>query len=81
VLCGLNESLMPLVKQGEIDFALSSVPRRAQDPDLLHETLFTECAVVVARADHPLARRRQGALSPASRFVMECLRGVAAQHF
>ena len=177
VLYGLNESLMPSVKQGEIDFALSSVPRRAQDPDLLHETLFTESAVVVARADHPLARlrqiapallaqqqwvlprqrelerqafddffrshglnpptaqvettstvlmksmvmqsdaltfipheliyweerarqlrplsvtgvewvrpvgmtrRRQGALSPASRFVMECLRGVAAQHF
>lgn len=177
VLYGLNESLMPSVKQGEIDFALSSVPRRGQDPDLLHETLFTESAVVVARSDHPLARlrqiapallaqqqwvlprqrelerqafddffrshglnpptaqvettstvlmksmvmqsdaltfipheliyweerarqlrplsvagvewvrpvgmtrRRQGALSPASRFVMECLRGVAGQHF
>ena len=63
VLYGLNESLMPSVKQGEIDFALSSVPRRAQDPDLLHETLFTESAVVVARADHPLARLRQIALS------------------
>jgi DNA-binding transcriptional LysR family regulator len=177
VLYGLNESLMPAVKQGDIDFALSSVPRRAQDPDLVHDTLFTESAVVVARADHPLSRlrqiapallaqqqwvlprqrelerqafddffrghglnppsaqiettstvlmksmvmqsdsltfvpreliyweerarqlralpvagvewvrpvgmtrRRQGALSPASRFVMECLRSVAAQHF
>jgi len=28
-----------------------------------------------------MTRRRQGALSPASRFVMECLRSVAAQHF
>jgi hypothetical protein len=28
-----------------------------------------------------MTRRRQGALSPASRFVMECLRGVAGQHF
>jgi DNA-binding transcriptional LysR family regulator len=168
---------MPAVKQGDIDFALSSVPGRAQDPDLVHDTLFTESAVVVARADHPLSRlrqiaptllaqqqwvlprqrelerqafddffrshalnppaaqiettstvlmksmvmqsdaltfvpreliyweerarqlralavagvewvrpvgmtrRRQGALSPASRFVMECLRSVAAQHF
>ncbi|NDD12017.1 MAG: LysR family transcriptional regulator [Betaproteobacteria bacterium] len=59
VLYGLNESLMPAVKQGEIDFALSSVPTRAQDTDLLHETLFTESAVMVARADHPLARLRQ----------------------
>ncbi len=59
VLYGLNESLMPSVKQGDIDFALSSVPGRAQDPDLLHETLFTESAVVVARSDHPLGRLRQ----------------------
>ncbi|MEY4710685.1 MAG: hypothetical protein RIS88_135 [Pseudomonadota bacterium] len=59
VLYGLNESLMPAVKQGQIDFALSSVPARAQDADLLHETLFTESAVVVARSDHPLARLRQ----------------------
>jgi len=63
VLYGLNESLMPAVKQGDVDFALSSVPGRTQDPDLLHETLFTESAVVVARADHPLARLRQ--ISPA----------------
>lgn len=59
VLYGLNESLMPWVKQGEVDFALSSVPARASDADLVHETLFTETAVVVARADHPLAQRRQ----------------------
>jgi DNA-binding transcriptional LysR family regulator len=49
VLYGLNESLMPWVKQGEVDFALSSVPARASDADLVHETLFTETAVVVAR--------------------------------
>ena len=63
VLYGLNESLMPSVKQGDIDFALSSVPGRALDPELLHETLFTESAVVVARSDHPLGRLRQ--LTPA----------------
>ena len=63
VLYGLNESLMPAVQQGDVDFALSSVPGRNQDTDLLHETLFTESAVVVARADHPLARLRQ--ISPA----------------
>ena len=59
VLYGLNETLMPWVKQGDVDFALSSVPARSQDPDLLHETLFTESAGVVSRADHPLARMRQ----------------------
>ena len=59
VLYGLNETLMPWVKHGDVDFALSSVPARSQDPDLLHETLFTESAGVVSRADHPLARMRQ----------------------
>ena len=59
VLYGLNETLMPWVKHGDVDFALSSVPARSQDPDLLHETLFTESAGVVSCADHPLARMRQ----------------------
>lgn len=58
VLYGLNESLMPWVRQGEVDFALSSVPPRALDPDLVHEPLFTESGVVVARTGHPLAREQ-----------------------
>ncbi|MEY4654313.1 MAG: hypothetical protein RI884_2894 [Pseudomonadota bacterium] len=58
VLYGLNESLMPGVRQGEIDFALSSVPSRGSDPELVHERLCTEPAVVVARSGHPLARQR-----------------------
>jgi LysR family transcriptional regulator of gallate degradation len=57
-LYGLNESLMPWVKLGEIDFALSSVPGRAVDPALTHESLFSETGVVVARAGHPLSRQR-----------------------
>lgn len=55
VLYGLNEALMPWVKQGEVDFALSSVPGRASDPDLTHEHLLTESATVVARTGHPLS--------------------------
>ncbi len=58
VLYGLNEALMPWVKNGEIDFALSSVPARATDPELAHEQLFSETGVVAARAAHPLTRRR-----------------------
>jgi molybdate transport repressor ModE-like protein len=59
VLYGLNETLMPMVKRGEIEFALSSVPRTASDPELSHEMLFADSAAVVARPDHPLARRRR----------------------
>ena len=56
VLYGLNEALIPWVKQGEVDFALSSVPARATDSDLSHEALLTETATVVARAGHPLTQ-------------------------
>jgi len=56
VLYGLNEALMPWVKQGEVDFALSSVPVRAADAELIHDALLTEHATVVARADHPLSK-------------------------
>lgn len=55
---GLNEKLMPMVRMGEIDCALSSVPRNAAHPELRHEPLHTDQAVIVARVDHPLAARR-----------------------
>jgi DNA-binding transcriptional LysR family regulator len=58
VLYGLNEALMPWVKNGEVDFALSSIPARASDAELTHEALFTESGAVVARTGHPLTRRR-----------------------
>ncbi|MEO7403813.1 MAG: LysR family transcriptional regulator, partial [Burkholderiales bacterium] len=59
VLYGLNEALMPWVRSGEIEFALSSVPSTASDPGLAHETLYVESAAVIARAQHPLAERRK----------------------
>jgi DNA-binding transcriptional LysR family regulator len=58
VLYGLNEVLMPMVRSGEVDFALSSVPRTASDPELQHEVLHGDSAAVVAHVDHPLAHRR-----------------------
>ncbi len=56
---GLNEKLMPMVRLGEIDCALSSVPRSTAHAELRHEALYADQAVVVARNDHPLAARRQ----------------------
>ena len=63
VLYGLNEDLMPMVKRGAIDFALSSVPRTATDPQLLHRGLFRDRAAVVCSSRHPLAGAR--AVTPA----------------
>jgi DNA-binding transcriptional LysR family regulator len=62
VLYGLNEALTPMVKHGEVDFALSSIPARSTDPDLRLLRLHEDRAAVIARTGHPLAERR-GSLS------------------
>ena len=68
VLYGLNEALMPWVKQGEVDFALSSVPMQASDPELTHERLFIESGAVVARLHHPLAKKRNLSMADLARY-------------
>jgi len=68
VLYGLNEALMPWVKQGEVDFAISSVPMQATDPELTHERLFIDSGVVVARVGHPLARKRNLSMAELARY-------------
>jgi DNA-binding transcriptional LysR family regulator len=58
VLYGLNEALTPMVKHGEVDFALSSIPARSTDPDLRLVKLHEDRAAVIARTGHPLTERR-----------------------
>jgi LysR family transcriptional regulator of gallate degradation len=55
---GLNERLMPMVRHGEIECALSSIPSSTVLPELSHQALYVDQAVVIARPDHPLAGRR-----------------------
>jgi DNA-binding transcriptional LysR family regulator len=58
VLYGLNEALTPMVKHGEVDFALSSIPARTTDPDLRLVRLHEDRAAVIVRAGHPLVERK-----------------------
>jgi DNA-binding transcriptional LysR family regulator len=63
VLYGLNEALMPMVKHGEVDFALSSIPARSSDADLRQIRLHEDRAAVIVRNGHPLLERR-GPITP-----------------
>lgn len=65
---GLNERLMPMVRHGEIQCALSSVPASTAHPDLRHQPLCVDEAVVIARADHPLAGRRTVSAADLARY-------------
>jgi DNA-binding transcriptional LysR family regulator len=58
VLYGLNEALIPMVKQGDVDFALSSISPGAADSDLKQVILHEDTAAVIARPMHPLAAQR-----------------------
>ena len=59
ILYGLNAALMPMVKHGEVDFALSSIPARCPDADLKQLRLHEDRAAVIARRGHPLLARRE----------------------
>lgn len=56
---GLNETLMPMVRSGEVDCALSSIPAVSKDQDLKQVPLHRDQGVVVSRSHHPLARQRK----------------------
>jgi DNA-binding transcriptional LysR family regulator len=58
VLYGLNEALVPMVKHGEVDFAISSIPARSSDQDIRHVRLHEDRAAVIARSGHRLVERR-----------------------
>ena len=55
---GLNEVLMPMVRRGDVACALSSIPVNTAHPELQHQPLHVDRAVVVARVGHPLSTRR-----------------------
>lgn len=56
---GLNAGLMPAVRRGEIEFAVSSVPAISADPDIEHELLHGDLGVAAARAGHPLTKKKR----------------------
>jgi DNA-binding transcriptional LysR family regulator len=60
---GLNEWLMPAVRHGDIEFAVSSVPLVAADPEIEHEILHDDYGFAAARAGHPLTRKKNLRLS------------------
>ncbi len=53
---GLNDSLMLALQQGELDFAITTMPTRPLSPLVMHQRLFSDRVVVVGRQGHALAR-------------------------
>lgn len=62
VVGGMNDSLIAMLRRGEIDLVLSALPRRAPE-GIEQEVLDEEVVVVMARAGHPLLRKRRVGLA------------------
>jgi len=73
---GLHHTLAPLLRDGQIDFAICPMPPDGVDAQLSAHTLIKSQMALVARRDHPLARStRLSALRDAT-FVVGGPRGM-----
>ena len=59
VMYGLSTALIDMLKRGEVDFTLSSVPNFSVDRDIKTIELFEDSAAVVVRGAHPLLALRK----------------------
>ena len=55
VVEGTNDVLMPRLASGELDFIVGRLSEYRHRDDIVRESLYSEPAVIVARADHPLS--------------------------
>lgn len=60
---GTNDLLMPALRSGELDLVLGRLPEYRDRDGLKQEHLMDDFAQVVVRRDHPLASRRDIALT------------------
>lgn len=56
IVDGLFEHLIPAVRQGQLDFAVLSLPHTGLGTDLKAQSLMQTAMVVVGRRGHPLAK-------------------------
>ena len=56
---GTREALLPLLRQGELDFFLGVIVEDETTGDLVQQALFDDRNCLIARAGHPLLRRKE----------------------
>lgn len=58
VVVGVVEELIPALRRGDVDFALSAWSD-AGDPDLTSEVIFRDEVAILVSSEHPLAKKEQ----------------------
>lgn len=86
---GTQIELVAALRRGDLDFVVADIGHVTQSPDLVHESMFSDRSAIVARAEHPLAKKRVVAIADLFNYhwavmadssaLEEALRRIAAE--
>lgn len=65
---GTREKLLPLLRQGDLDFAITSMANDAFADELIQEELYAERGAIIVRKDHPLSHQSRVSLSQLGKY-------------
>lgn len=65
---GTRDKLLPLLRQGDLDFAITSVANDEFADELVQEELYAERGAIIVRKGHPLSRQTRVALSQLGKY-------------
>lgn len=65
---GTREKLLPLLRQGDLDFAITSIANDEFADELIQEELYAERGAVIVRKGHPLSRQARVSLAQLGRY-------------
>ena len=65
---GTREKLLPLLRQGDLDFAITSIANDEFADELVQEELYAERGAIIVRKGHPLSRQVRVSLAQLGKY-------------
>jgi len=65
---GTREKLLPLLRQGDLDFAITSIANDEFADELMQEELYAERGAIIVRKGHPLTRQTRVSLAQLGKY-------------
>jgi DNA-binding transcriptional LysR family regulator len=65
---GTREKLLPLLRQGDLDFAITSIANDEFADELVQEELYAERGAIIVRKGHPLSRQARVSLAQIGKY-------------
>jgi len=65
---GTREKILPLLRQGDLDFAVTTIANDPFSDELVQEALYAERGAIIARRNHPFAKQGHASLVELGRY-------------